>query len=390
MALSDSGEAIGAVTNLLRDQLDTRINKGKTKPEITVIIGKPKQNTGAGKAVLSLSMYEIQFDPAMKNTPCEGVEQPVWLVLKFLITAYDASRDSDSSEAYAILSRGIQALQELSFLELGQGVYTSALENNPEPLKITFDNVSPDLISKLIQGTNEIFRVSAGFQIRPVLIAPGNLSPYPLLVGFDNTDNRVIGKEGVHIDLYTLRQHTIESVSPAKFEAKSGIKITLSGYYLDLPGLSVQLGTYELPVIAQQSNQLIFEITEACLEAISAGSNPVSVIKTLPNGRRVSSNVLNVDLIPVLESALFAKDVTRSRIELKGTLLGGEDDDIIVVLSKGNVIFRLIDTFSNTDPKQKVLTAEIKVDPKTDLGTYRVTLRVNGQQAAYNPEVSIT
>lgn len=162
----------------------------------------------------------------------------------------------------------------------------------------------------------------------------------------------------------------------------------MSGYNLDLPNLSVRLGLLELPVIAQRSDQLVCEITDTFLESTSAGSQPVSVIKNIPNDRHVSSNVLNVDLIPVLESALFSKNAG-NRIELRGTLLGGEDDDIIVVLSKDNSVFRLIETFI-TDPMQKVLVSEIDLDPKKDTGTYRVILRVNGQQAAYNPEVKIT
>lgn len=230
MAFSDSGGAIGAVANLLRDQLQSMFTDKKKLikgfPDITVTVGKPKQNSSLTKLVLNLNIYEIQFDPTMKNTPCEGVEQPIWLVLKFLMTGYDASGDSDSIEAYMTLSRGIQALEELNFLGLDrQDSYISALEKNPEPLKITFDSVSPDLISKLIQGTNDVFRVSAGFQVRPVLIAPGGISSYPMLVGYDNTDNRAIGEEGIHIDLLTFRQHAIESIYPAKLEAKSGTKV---------------------------------------------------------------------------------------------------------------------------------------------------------------------
>lgn len=393
MALSDSGGAIGAVANLLRDQLQSKFNDKKNQikgfPDITVTVGKPKQNANFPKPILNLNIYEIQFDPSMKNTPCEGVGQPIWLVLKFLMTGYDTSGDSDSIDAYTTLSRGIQTLEELNFLGLDrQDPYISALENNPEPLKITFDNVSPDLLSKLVQGTNDAFRVSAGFQIRPVLIAPGDIPSYPMLVGYDNTVNRVIREEGIHLDLLTFRPHVIENVSPAKLEAKPGAKISLSGYNLDLPDLSVRLGSLELPVISQRSDQLVFEITDSHLESISAGSHPIYVIKHLPNGRRISSNVLNVDLIPVLESASFLKDAS-SRIELTGTLLGGKDDDIIVVLSKDGTVFRLIDTFK-TDPKQKVLVSEIDPDEKKDLGTYRVTLRVNSQQAAYSPEVEIT
>lgn len=393
MALSDSGGAIGAVANLLRDQLQSNFTDKKNRikgfPDITVTVGKPKQNTSFSKPVLNLNIYEIQFDPSMKNTPCEGVGQPIWLVLKFLMTGYDTSGDSDSIDAYTTLSRGIQALEELNFLGLNrQDSYISALENNPEPLKITFDSISPDLLSKIIQGTNDIFRVSAGFQIRPVLIAPGDIASYPMLVGFDNTINKEIREEGIHIDLLTFRPHTIENVSPAKFGAKSGTKILLSGDNLDIPDLSVRLGSLELPVISQRSDQLACEITNIHLESISAGSHPISVIRKLPNGRRISSNVLNVDLIPVLESASFLKD-TGNRIELKGTLLGGEDDDIIVVLSKNGTVFRLIETFK-TDPKQKLLVVEIDLDEKKDLGTYRVTLRVNSQQAAHSPEVEIT
>ena len=49
-----------------------------------------------------------------------------------------------------------------------------ALENNPEPLKLSFEESGADLLSKIMQGGDERYRLSTAFQMRPVMIVPGS------------------------------------------------------------------------------------------------------------------------------------------------------------------------------------------------------------------------
>src|SRR4029077_2029861 len=50
------------------------------------------------------------------------------------------------------------------------------------PLKITFDEADVDLLSKLMQGSDEKYRLSAALQIRPVMIMGDQPSSYAPLV----------------------------------------------------------------------------------------------------------------------------------------------------------------------------------------------------------------
>ncbi len=181
MALAETGKAIGKVTQLLNDHLQNRTN-------IDVTVGKP-EDAAKRKNTFNLFLYEALFDASLKNvTLDEGKPPPLWLVLKYLLTSFDKEGDSDSKEAHELLGEGIRVLQELSYLPLSTDTkIRSALEDNPEPLKITFDEVSSELLSKLMQGSDETYRFSIGFQVRPVMIATAEPPSYSLLVGVDYT-----------------------------------------------------------------------------------------------------------------------------------------------------------------------------------------------------------
>ena len=148
---------------------------------------RPGKQSDKKHTILNIFLYEIQYDANLKNTPLdEGQKPPLWLVLKYLLTAYSEG-ESDSDTAYDYLGLGMQALQELSFLPLNSSTVRN-LGDNPGVLKITFDEIPPDLLSKLMQGgDDEKYRLSVGFQVRPVMIAPDLPSSYSYLVGVDNT-----------------------------------------------------------------------------------------------------------------------------------------------------------------------------------------------------------
>src|SRR5215813_10286780 len=151
MALAESGRAIGAVTLLLQDHL---LRRG-----FDVTIGKPEvAASNDTNAKLNLFLYETTFDPHLRNHSLRnGEAAPLWLVLKYLLTAFDARENSDSAAAHELLGRGIAALNELNFLALDAAAAPAvrlALEDNPEPLKLTFDETTADLLSKIMQGTD--------------------------------------------------------------------------------------------------------------------------------------------------------------------------------------------------------------------------------------------
>jgi hypothetical protein len=455
MTLSDTGKAIGVVAELLKTSLqDTLQNEGV---DVIVNVGRPEPPTTKDHASLNLFLYESQFDPNLKNVPLdEGQKPPLWLVLKFLLTAFDEAAESDTSKALEYLGEGIRVLQGLNFLSPSSSSPSyKALKDNPESLKITFNEISYDLLSKIMQGSTEKYRYSVGFEIRPVMIATGEPPSYELLVGVDYTKNAAIREDtGIEIDVFSSIGPSITSISPLKFEAilspsppppepNLGSILNITGNNLDISDLTVQLGSVELPIISQKVNKIECRVDGNIRggKIISAGSQPISVIQTLPNNRRRSSNVLIGNLLPSLQSVSYSKDVSDpnnilGNLILTGILLGTDQDDVFVALYQVGKIVKLLTNFTDvtgtraafvngpviitqgsnvisatfTDDAANGLNSGAELTNFTDasvlqgtqtgiifsfkssdvpLGKYRIILVVNGQQAKNSPEVNI-
>src|SRR5262249_22080429 len=152
MALADTRQAIGAVSRLLVSRLVAtgivpNVTVGRTEPSGT--ISNPR---------LNVFLYELTLDGSLRNTPLdEGQATPLWLVLRYLLTAFDKDGISDSTEAHGLLGAGMQALQDLNFFALNglPAEVVKALNEGPELLKLTFDDASHELISKIMQGADE-------------------------------------------------------------------------------------------------------------------------------------------------------------------------------------------------------------------------------------------
>src|SRR3990167_4936273 len=403
MALVDTGDAIGRVTQLLVERLNN-------KTGLDISVGRPEPSTnGATCARLNLFLYEAQFDPSLKNVSLdEGQPAPLWLILKYLITAFDNDGNSDTVGAYVNLGLWIRSLQDLNFLSLMSTInpdILNALQDNPEPLKITFDEMPLDILSKLMQGSDEKYRFSLGFQIRPVMIATGEPPSYSLLVGVDYTASppALIGEEGIQLPVIPSMGTMITEISPSKFEVNS--TLTILGNDLNLSGLSVMLGSAELAVTAQQPNKLQCVVNGAIAggTVISAGSHPISVVQTLPTGRKRSSNLLVGNLLPTLISANTnslannADSTVFGNIDMTGVLMGTLSDDVFLALYKDGETVKVFDAFDVTpsppapplSPAQTQIRFEITSDKAVPPGVYRIILRINGQQAKNSPEVEL-
>jgi hypothetical protein len=403
MALLDTGKAISSVTQLLCDSLEDLLDK-EYGVQIKVEAGRaepPAQSTYTNR--LNLFLYEASFDPSLKNVPLqEGRPEPLWLVLHYLLTAYDKDGDSNSVKAFEYLGEGVRALQQLNFLQVTNSSTLKGLKENPEPLKITFNEGSVELLSRLMQGSEEKYRFSMAFEVRPVMIATMEPPASSLLVGIDYSKQppQVLEEKekGVHIPVIpSVAAPEITGISPGKFEINE--TVTVKGNNLDLSGLSVRLGPVELGVTAQQPGKLKFEVNGKLGKGdlISAGSHPLQVVKTLSYGRTRSGNLWIAHLLPTVEDAavmgslsLDTESMTyiTGNLTLKGILLGTEKDDIIVSFYRdGNVVSFIEGTGT---PSQKVLNIQIKASHRVLPGIYRVILWVNGQQAKSSPEVSLT
>jgi len=377
MSLAQSNLALGAVTSLLQDRLGALTNHthvSVTRPEHAVSTGpNPK---------LNVFLYETIFDASLRNFSLDaGRPAPLWLVLKYLLTAFDDQGDSDTPDAHQLLGRGLSALQELAYLPITTSSLLGALNKNPEPLKITFDEITADLISKLMQGSDEKYRLSVGFQVRPVMIAPPEPPSYSLLVGIDYKTPKIIGEKGVVIEALPSLGMSLDAVMPPSFELNS--TISLSGTDLNLSGIDVLLGSVPLTIQPPvTSAKLDCQVTTG---AMSAGSYPLVVRQTLSPGRFRSSNLLLGNLLPTVATAQV---VTPGTLTIKGQLLGTANDDVVVAFYRDGAVERMVDEIFVFDPGQAQLDLTFSPGVGLPAGTYRIILRVNGQQARNSPVVN--
>jgi Pvc16 N-terminal domain/IPT/TIG domain len=404
MALANSVGAIAAVTEAVTLRLHEMTG-------LDVTVGRPEPATSVTAVKrLNVFLYELQFDSALKNVPLdEGQQPPLWLVLKYLLTAFeDDGKTSDSLKAYDNLGLGIRALQELTFLPLAPLTRLDAVIDNPQDLKITFDEAPLDMLSKVMQGSDEKYRLSVAFQVRPVLIAPAALPSYSLLVGVDYTATPVttIGEKGIQIPVIPSLGPTITEISPEKFEL--GATVTIKGTDLHLSNLSVNLGPINLPVTMQRPDELRFVVREdiATSDVISAGSHAISVSQLLPTGRRRASNVLVGSLLPSLSAAAIFGAIGTvavapppvgwrfATIDITGKLLGKNDvDDFYLALYRDGKTFAMLDVQNDTSPpgapqtQRRFAMAQTNAVPP---GKYLVIYRVNGQQSPQGFAIDLT
>lgn len=388
MALADSGRAIGAVTRLLQDHL---IRRG-----FDVSVGKPEDAADSNtNAKLNLFLYETAFDATLRNQPLQdGRPPPLWLVLKFLLTAFDVGENSDTAAAHELLGRGMAALYELNYLRLDPLVdadVRTALEHNPEPLKLTFDESTVDLLSKIMQGAEERYRLSVAFQMRPVMIVPGTLPASALLVGINYTTApaTVIGRDGVQVAAIPSLGTRLERIEPESFEAGSALR--LIGDDLQGSSTDIVLGGVPLQIVerAPAALRLVAEGSPgtpiASGTVLSAGELPLLARRRLGNGRVRSSNLLSVRLLPRLDALNWVVN----DLVLSGQLLGTSLDDVLVLLqraSDGRTAW-LFDTFTHAVNQQSLTV--VGAAGFAPAGNYRAVLYVNGQQARNSPPVVV-
>lgn len=394
MPLAQTPRAIGAVTRLLNDHLSRRT-------EVSIAIGRPEAATTSGtNPKINLFLYETAFEGSMHNVSLEeGQPPPLWLSLKYLVTAFDDMGFSDTADAHELLGRAISALQEVCYLPLHSllpaGVL-EALQDNPEPLKITFDSANAELLSSLMQGTDEKYRLSIAFQVRPILIAPAVPPDYALLVGVDYTQDpaAVIGMDGFSLDVIPSLGPVLKSVSPTRFEWDGTFELT--GTDLHLANLDVLLRDVPVPVIAQRPDKLTcrVDLSVAPGQTLSAGALPIFARQNLASGRSRYSEPIVGYLLPSVATVAggpFVADIDGNLsgpLTITGQLLGSSSDDVIVAFYRDGAVALSIDIVT-TNATQTSLTLAITTASPLAPGDYRVIVRVNGQQAKNSPSLTL-
>lgn len=396
MSLNDTGLALGTVSRFLAARLNTALST--LPPYYTVAtIDRPQASSSATGATvaarLNLFLYEVEIDAAMRNVPIvPGLPAPLWLVLRYLMTAFDLTGESDTADSHDVLGLGLQVMSGLNETLFGDPVNgSSALENNPEPIKLSFDQATPDLLSRLMQGPDDKYRCSTAFQIRPILVARPIAPTSGLqLVGIDYTTGTTIGLAGVQSAVLPSLGPRIDDAAPSLVEV--GDTLTLTGLGLDAPGLAVAFGPASLAVTLQRPTQLQARVQPLDPTQVSAGNIAVSVTQTLSTGVQISSAVRSVGLIPtvsgmalgVLAAVASTNDAVFGTISLTGVLLGTDHDYVEFALVQGGVAAILLDAHDPTFTLPADQSAQRFAIPKEQAvppGVYFAVLRVNGMQA---------
>lgn len=374
MALTDSFDAIGAVTELLQTRL-------QAASKVNVDVGRPESAAAESGRKLNLFLYRLGFDGHLRNLPLDdGQAPPLWLVLHYLLTAFD-ERESDSVGAHKLLGKGLAALHGLNFIR--PAVTDMALAKNPEPLKVTFDEADVELLAKIMQGTDEKYRVSAAFQVRPVMIVPEAIPSYAPLV-------KSVGPLGHGPEVLPTLGAQLAAVEPERFE--SGATLVLSG--TDLAGYDqAVVGPASFPIGVTPGGD--FNVTVPAGTTLSAAAHPIAVSRLLASGRRLTSNAVLGHLLPTVTSVTVGPLTPEpggppaplsGSFTISGRQLGGPADAIFAALFREGATRLLLELTGTA--AQTSLTATVSDKQALPPGDYYLVLRVNGEQAIDSPLVS--
>ena len=373
MPLAQTRTAIGAVGEVLRTRLTARTSAG------SVDVGRPETAAGSAGPKFNLFLYQIEIDGHLRNQALDdGQDPPLWLVLRYLMTAFDDAQESDSVSAHELLGEGMLVLQELNFMQ----PTAPALLDNPQSLKITFENADVELLSKVMQGTDERYRISAAFQVRPVMIAPSEPPSYAPLVRYVGPP----GNEGV--DVIPSLGPTLIALEPSFFEA--GSDLAVSGIELSSAVQELLIGDQSYGITGAPAGQVLTRIPSDT--QLSPGSHAIVAVSFSGSGRRMYSNAIVGTLLPTFATATpgaLTDDGTGNffgQLVLTGERLGGPDDDIFVAFYRAGEVVLMLEATGIV--AQNTLAVDVSIDQALPPGDYFIILRANGAQAAIMHEVN--
>jgi hypothetical protein len=225
-------------------------------------------------------------------------------------------------------------------------------------------------------------------------VVSGDLSQFPALTSDPGSIDVSIGGGAPDTITFASRPKSLDQARTVLEQGIRGVAGLAQASVIAYTNTVVRLGQADLCVTSQQPDMLRCLVNGSIGDGdvISAGSHPVSVIHTLASGRKRESNLVIGKLAPTLDDATFTPnpgDATRmGTLLLTGTLLGGSDDDIFVLLYQDGEVVKSFDEFTHTT-LQKQLSLDIMTSDNVAAGRYRIILRVNGQQAKNSPERNI-
>lgn len=303
-----SFQAIGGVSStlqaLLRDRMELPSPMLRTDLQVTIGMPLPEQVPPAAEsAQVNLFLYRATENAALKNQmipgqghPSEYGDPPLSLVLHYLLTAYGATEDTTSLNdirTHFLLGSAMRVLHDYPIIT-GQlttihgpvtQILHASLRDEFEQVKITFDPVSLEDLSKVWTALSRPYRLSAAYTVSVVQIESRRLKrlPAPVLTR--------------RLHMATSKRPTITNVyrTPAPGEpigdirARVGEGLTIEGKNFRAVQTWVKLGDLEpigVTPISDTEIRIAIPDTDYPIDQDHAAIRPIPITDQLRPGAR--------------------------------------------------------------------------------------------------------
>lgn len=304
--------AIAAVTATLRSLLATGVG-------IADVTARPldlARANGSTSDQLNLFLYQILPDAAWRNRdmprqikPNETGLPPLPLTLYYLLTAY--SETDNDTNAHKLLGSAMGVLHDhplLSAAEIknvtspvGSGLEDSDLHEQLERVRITFQPLTFEEISKLWTTFQTHYRTSAAYQVSLVLIESKRPSKAPLPVLKRGEDDRGVTSQPEMIPPFPTL--TSLKLPPRRLSAQPGDIVNVFGSRL--AGGTARLQSLRLPsplpLVTAGVSDVQLDVTID--NGLGAGFYTIAIDLPTPRGT-ISSNELALAVAPVIDPPL--------------------------------------------------------------------------------------
>jgi hypothetical protein len=314
-----SPTAIAAVTATLQAILGAEIIQDSDLTD-TLVTALPLDKARGANTTnqLNLFLYQVLPNAAWRNMdmpktvrPGETGMSPLALDLHYLITAFGRENDTSQPFDHHLLGKAMSVLYDHALLgpeEIQVAFPGSGLESQPDRVRITWQPLSLEDISKLWMGFATQYRVSVGYDVSVTLIDSTQpvKTPLPVLKR-GPMDQGPKANASIVSPLPTLFSATPPNQQPS---AKLGDLLTLVGLNLDGSNIGVQFNhpLWAAPVevapnAGANSSQVVVQIPSQPT-VWPAGFYTIAVLVQRPGETyRRTTNQLSFSLAPTLTLA---------------------------------------------------------------------------------------
>jgi hypothetical protein len=385
--------AITAVTATLRQIIELGIEpEGSGIPVTTRPLDKANTDHTNHKA-LNLFLYQTAIDAAWSNmdmprqvNPGETGYPALALTLYYLLSAY--GENDDNNHDHRLLGRAMSALYDnpvLSPDQIKAAFSGSDLQNQVEHVRITYQPLSTEELSKLWTAFATQYRPSVAYQVSVVLIESSRAarSPLPVLKQGPQDKGPV-----AQADMTPPFPALVDIVLPnQQASAHLGDVITLDGIHLDAdsviltfnqPRLSAPLQVPPPPIISRDGSTITFKLPDNTVDPLASAKWPAGFYTVSAEIKRsgqpdLTTNELVFSIAPTVTSAL-PMTVARS---------GSGDATIMLtcsplVMPDQHAILLLGDRQVEASPHPIQTGSLVFFVQAADAGDYLIRLRIDG------------